>query len=124
MIAHRVPLMDQGTVASPAYLQRHGEPVDLDELRSHMAVSYVSSATGRALGLDFSLNNEVIEIDLRSIVAVTGADLYTGAALSGLGLVQVPRSRIVTELARGRLKVVLPCLAQPPMPVSVVYPQN
>jgi DNA-binding transcriptional LysR family regulator len=124
MIARRVALMEQVTVASPAYLQRHGEPVDLDELRAHVAVSYVSSATGKPLGLDFNVNNEVIEIDLPAIVSVTGADLYTGAALSGLGLVQVPRYRIETELAEGRLKVILPGFAPPPLPVSVLYPQS
>jgi DNA-binding transcriptional LysR family regulator len=124
MIARRVALMEQVTVASPAYLQRHGEPVDLDELRAHVAVSYVSSATGKPLGLDFNVNNEVIEIDLPAIVSVTGADLYTGAALCGLGLVQVPRYRIETELAEGRLKVILPGFAPPPLPVSVLYPQS
>lgn len=124
MIARRVARMEQVTVASPAYLQRHGEPLDLDELRAHVAVSYVSSATGKPLGLDFKVNNEVIEVDLRSVVSVTGADLYTGAALSGLGLVQVPRYRIERELAEGRLKIILSGFAPPSMPVSVLYPQS
>lgn len=124
MIARRVARMEQVTVASPAYLQRHGVPLDLEALRSHVAVSYVSSATGKPLGLDFMVNAEVIEIDLPAIVSVTGADLYTGAALSGLGLVQVPRYRIEQELAEGRLTIVLPGFAPPPMPVSVLYPQS
>lgn len=124
MIARRVARMEQVTVASPDYLQCHGEPVDLDDLRSHVAVSYVSSATGRPLGLDFKVGNEVVEIDLCSIVSVTGADLYTGAALCGLGLVQVPRYRIERELAEGRLKIILPGFAPPPMPVTVLYPQS
>ncbi|NWB84314.1 LysR family transcriptional regulator [Pseudomonas gingeri] len=124
MIARRVACMEQVTVASPDYLQRYGEPLDLDELRSHVAVSYVSSATGRPLGLDFKVNNEVVEINLRALVSVTGADLYTGAALCGLGLVQVPRYRIERELAEGRLKVILPGFAPPPMPVTVLYPRT
>ncbi|WP_213938634.1 LysR family transcriptional regulator [Pseudomonas sp. dw_612] len=124
MIARRVARMEQVTVASPAYLQRYGVPLDLEALRSHVAVSYVSSATGKPMGLDFMLNDEVIEIDLPAIVSVTGADLYTGAALSGLGLVQVPRYRIEQELAEGRLTIVLPGFAPPPMPVSVLYPQS
>lgn len=40
-----------------------------------------------------------------------------------LGLVQVPRYRIASELDDGRLVVVLPEFP-PPMPVSVLYPHS
>jgi DNA-binding transcriptional LysR family regulator len=50
--------------------------------------------------------------------------LYTAAALAGLGIVQVPRYRIREQLANGELCVVLPAHPPPPMPVSVLYPQN
>ncbi len=124
MIARQVALMEQVTVASPAYLQRHGEPVDIDALCSHRVVDYVSSATGHSCNLDFCADGDVVEVPLESVVSVTGADLYTGAALSGLGLIQVPRYRIATELDAGLLKIVLPHLPPPPMPVSVLYPYN
>lgn len=124
MIGRQVALMEQVTVASPAYLARHGEPADLDALRTHAAVDYVSSATGRSVGLDFTVYGEVVEIKLGAVVSVSGADLYTGAALTGLGLVQVPRYRIETELAEGRLKIVLPGFPPPSMPMSVLYPHN
>lgn len=124
MIGRQVALMEQLTVASPAYLARHGDPVDLDELRTHLAVNYVSSSTGRTTGLDFTVSGTIVQINLNAIVSVSGSDLYTGAALAGLGLVQVPRYRVETELAEGRLKIVLPGFSPPPMPVSVLYPQN
>lgn len=124
MIGMQVAQMEQVTVASPAYLARHGDPTDLDALRTHLAVNYVSSATGRTAGMDFTVNGTVVEIKLDAVVTVSGADLYTGAALTGLGLVQVPRYRIETELAQGRLKIVLPGFPPPPMPVSVLYPHN
>lgn len=124
MIARQVALMEQVTAANPAYLQRYGEPTSLEALQSHIAVDYLSSSTGRAAGLEFKVNGEVVEIKCPAIVSVTGADLYTGAALSGLGLIQVPRYRIETELSEGRLKILLPGFAPPPIPVSVLYPQN
>jgi DNA-binding transcriptional LysR family regulator len=61
---------------------------------------------------------------LASIVSVTGADLYTGAAVAGLGMVQVPRYRVAGELSAGTLKIVLAGFPPPPMPISVLYPQN
>lgn len=124
LIGRQIALLEQVTVASPAYLERHGVPNTLDDLKDHYAVNYVSSATGRASGLDFQVGEETVDLQLRSKISVTGADLYTGAAISGLGLVQVPRYRIEKELAEGRLHIVLPDSPPPRMPVSVLYPQN
>lgn len=124
LVARRVALLPQVTVASPAYLAEFGEPADLTALASHRAVHYVSSATGKAVPLEFTVDGRTSAVTLPAIVSVTGADLYTGAAVAGLGLVQVPRYRVAGELADGRLRVLLPAFAPPPMPVSVLYPQN
>jgi DNA-binding transcriptional LysR family regulator len=124
LIGRQVARMEQVTVASPEYLQRHGVPATLADLQSHFAVDYVSSATGRPASLDFCVGDEVVEYHLKARISVTGADLYTGAAVSGLGLVQVPKYRIAQELAEGRLIIVLTQAPPPPMPVSVLYPQN
>lgn len=124
LIGRQVARMEQVTVGSPEYLQRHGVPATLADLQSHFAVDYVSSATGRPASLGFCVGDEVVEYDLKARISVTGADLYTGAAVSGLGLVQVPRYRIAKELAEGQLIIVLPQIPPLPMPVSVLYPQN
>lgn len=124
LIGRQVASLEQVTVASPEYLAQHGTPATLDDLQQHFAVDYLSSATGRAVPLEFRVGREVVERLLPARVSVTGADLYTGAALSGLGIVQVPRYRIAHELAAGSLRELLPDCPPPPMPVSVVYPQS
>ena len=53
LAGRRIALMPQVTVASPAYLARHGEPAGLEDLDAHWAVNYQSSATGRAMTMDF-----------------------------------------------------------------------
>jgi DNA-binding transcriptional LysR family regulator len=124
MVGRRVASLPQVTVASPAYLAQFGEPATLQALESHRAVNYISSGSGRALPMEFTVDGEVIEMQLPSIVSVTGADLYTCSAVAGLGMVQVPRYRVAGELSAGTLKVVLGDFPPPPMPVSVLYPQN
>ncbi|MBB1636373.1 LysR family transcriptional regulator [Cupriavidus sp. UME77] len=124
MVGRRVALLEQVTVASPAYLARHGEPADLDALTAHRAVNYISSGTGKPVPLEFTVAGRVTAMQLAAAISVTGADLYTGAAVAGLGLVQVPRYRVAGELREGRLQVVLADLPPPPMPVSVLYSQN
>ncbi|HEQ0062918.1 TPA: LysR family transcriptional regulator [Pseudomonas aeruginosa] len=125
LIARQVALLEQVTVASPAYLARHGTPQTLDDLaQGHLAVAYIARPHGRDAGLDFRVGADIVERQLPPRISVTGADLYTGAALAGLGIVQVPRYRVVEELAQGRLIALLPDAPPPPMPVSVLYPHN
>jgi len=124
MVGRRVALMEQVSVASPAYLAKHGAPADLDALSEHRAVNYISSGSGKAIPLEFMIDGQQTALYLRADVSVTGAEMYTAAALAGLGIIQVPRYRVAAELADGRLKIILPEWAPPTMPVSVLYPQN
>lgn len=124
LVARRVALLPQLTCASASYLAQFGEPRTLADLAGHRAVNYLSSATGQALPMEFTVNGEVRTLNLNGPVSVTGADVYAGAAIAGLGLVQVPRYRVADELASGQLREVLADLPPPPLPVSVLYPQN
>lgn len=124
MVGRRVAQLSQVTVASPAYLAKYGEPGDPAALSVHRAVNYVSSATGKALPLEFTIDGQVSAVNLGSVVSVAGADLYTGSAVAGLGIVQVPRYRVAEELKTGQLKIILQDFPPPPMPVSVLYPQS
>ncbi|MGF6956288.1 LysR family transcriptional regulator [Paraburkholderia youngii] len=124
MVGRRVAQLQQVTVASPAYLAAYGEPADPGALSTHRAVNYVSSATGKPLPLEFRVDGRDTALVLPSAVSVSGAELYAGAAIAGLGIVQVPRYRVDDELAAGRLRVILADYPPPPMPVSVLYPQN
>jgi len=125
MIARRVALLEQVTVASPAYLERHGDPASIDALASgHCAVNYLSPVTGRAHPLEFATPAGARTLTLPGPVAVNGAELYTAGAVAGLGLVQVPRYRVREQLANGELCVVLAQAPPPPMPVSVLFAQN
>lgn len=124
LVARRVAQLQQVTCASASYLGQFGVPQTLADLAGHRAVNYISSASGQALPLEFTVNTEVQTLNLRGTVSVTGADIYAGAAIAGLGLVQVPRYRVADELASGQLREVLADLPPPPLPVSVLYPQN
>ena len=78
LAGRRIALMPQVTVASPAYLARHGEPAGLEDLDAHWAVNYQSSATGRAMTMDFL-------VDGRSVPAARGGQRERGRAVHGRG---------------------------------------
>lgn len=125
LVARRIGLIEQATVASADYLARHGVPRDLDALRQgHRAISYISHTSGRHESLDFTVDGENREIVLEDIVAVNNADAYVACCRAGLGIVQVPRYHVAPYLADGSLREILKAWAPAPMPVSVVYPAH
>ncbi|WP_432460972.1 MULTISPECIES: LysR substrate-binding domain-containing protein [unclassified Agarivorans] len=124
LIAQKIAEMTQVTVASPAYLEAFGIPKSLDDLQEHLAVGYSFAQLSKPSSLAFKLKNKYISINLASRTSVAGADLYTGCAVAGLGLIQVPKYRLVNELANGSLVEVLADFPPPQMPVSIVYPNH
>lgn len=124
LIGRRIALLEQVTCASPAYLKKHGQPRNIEDLAMHKAVNYISSATGKPYPLEFMMGGAVRRMTLGGDISVTGVEVYTGCAIAGLGLIQLPRYHISQQLDDGVLKLVLPKLPPPSLPVTVLYPQN
>jgi DNA-binding transcriptional LysR family regulator len=124
LIGKRLASLQQATVASPCYLKKYGMPKTITELKRHKAIGYSLDVKSKPTSLDFTSGKKLTSVDLETSITVAGADLYTGTALAGLGLIQVPRYRIVNELQAGKLVEVLPNQPPPSMPVSALYPSN
>jgi DNA-binding transcriptional LysR family regulator len=124
MIGRKIADLAQGTLASPAYLARHGVPAHPDALEGHRMVGFVSSATGALLPLDFRVGGARREVMLPAPVTVTGAETLVGVARQGLGLIQVPLYRLSAELAAGTLVEVLADFPPDTLPVHVLYPHS
>jgi DNA-binding transcriptional LysR family regulator len=125
MIARRLAMLDEATLASPGYIEAHGMPAHPSELQhGHCMVGFHSSATGGVLPLEFIIDGRPSTMTLPSIMAVTGADSYYAAAALGLGLIQAPRYRAEADLRSGRMVEVLPDFPPSATPVSVLYPRS
>ncbi|CAO4139674.1 HTH lysR-type domain-containing protein [Methylorubrum thiocyanatum] len=124
MVVRRLGLLEEVTVASPAYLAAHETPTSPDDLSGHEMVGFVSSRTGQPLPLEFTRGGEVVEVALPARVLVGSADASAAAARLGLGLVQAPRYRFADDLVDGTLVEVLGDFPPTPTPVSVLYPSS
>lgn len=124
MIQRRLGTIAEITVASPAYLAKHGTPSSPDELDGHQMVGFISSRTGDVLPLEFSVEGALREIVLPSRIRVNNSDTMADLARLGFGLVQAPRYRFADDLASGALVEVLPDHPPSPTPLSALYPQN
>jgi LysR family transcriptional regulator for bpeEF and oprC len=124
LVARRLLDLQTMTVASPRYLALHGVPTNIDDLRSHRAVHYFSSRTGRVADMNFTVENEAHEMKLRGSLTINDADAYVMAAVTGAGLAQAPRFMLLPYLRSGELIEVLPRCTPRPMPIAAVYPHN
>ncbi len=124
LIIRRLGLAQEATFASPAYLERHGVPRTVDELRDHEMIGFASSRSGQVLPLEFTVAGEVRALTLPHRITVTSSETYAALARLGFGLMQAPRYRYAEDLATGALVEVLPHHPPSPMPISVLYPRS
>jgi LysR family transcriptional regulator, regulator for bpeEF and oprC len=125
MVGRRVATLEQVTVASAAYVRRHGLPDSLVALQDgHLVVNWVSPTTHRAEPLEFMVGRKRREVVLPGCVSVSGVDAYLGCCEAGLGIAQMPRYRIGEALKSGRLRELLPAHPPPSLPMTILYPQQ
>jgi DNA-binding transcriptional LysR family regulator len=125
MVGRRVAMLEQVTVASAAYVRRHGMPASLVALQDgHLAVNWISPTTHRAEPLEFMVGRKRREIVLPGCVSISGVDAYLGCCEAGLGIAQMPTYRIADMLKCGQLRKILPQHPPPSLPMTILYPQQ
>lgn len=125
LVARRVGSMNWITVASPAYLARHGVPQHPSELETdHQIVAFFSGHTRRMYPLEFHRGDESIEVAGNYRIAANDSNAYTAAVLAGFGVAQMVTAFARPLIESGELVEILPEWTQPPLPIHVVYPPN
>jgi len=91
MIARRVAMLDEVTVASPSYLARFGEPQHPDQLTDgHQMIGFRASGSIARMPLEFMVDGKLRTVTIPAPVSVNAAESYTAAASLGLGIIQIP----------------------------------
>lgn len=122
LIRRKLAELERGTFASPGYLARFGRPRTPDDLdEGHRMVGLLAPDMPAVAPLAFSLAGRVREMLLPSVITVTGPETNVASACVGLGIIQVPRYRVGTELAEGALVEILEEFPPPPIPVHALY---
>src|SRR6202048_1475380 len=90
LIKRRLALHERGTFGSPDYLGRFGTPQTPDDLAGHEMVGLLSSDSGDIVPLVFGAGGNARQVQLPTMVMVTGPETNVAWACLGLGLVQAP----------------------------------
>lgn len=121
LIRRKLAELNRGTFASPSYRSRFGVPRTPDELDRHRIVGLFAPDAAVVSPFVFTDRGKEREFTPPSVVTVTGPETNIACACLGLGLIQVPRYRVVSELASGALVEILSHYPPTPLPVHVLY---
>ncbi|HEV3423975.1 MAG TPA: LysR family transcriptional regulator [Paraburkholderia sp.] len=120
LISRALTSIEEVTVASPAYLARHGTPRDPAALNRHGLLT-VSDGTSRTW--EFADANGVYRVNTGSALTATSSAMVRVAALNHMGIALLPLPFVTDDLAQGAL---VPVLEQfevngGPRSVSILY---
>ncbi len=120
LIARSLRPVDVGLYASPAYIERHGDPSHPLELTHHRLFSYSYAANQQTLRLTRS--NEEAIVRLNGRVRANNADVMIPAVIAGHGIVSLPDFIGVDARRRGAIVRVLPEWHAPSSALHLITP--
>ncbi|KAF0863291.1 LysR family transcriptional regulator [Pseudomonas sp. LD120] len=120
LVARPLLAWHEMTCASPAYLERYGEPQTPRELAEHRCLLN-SHYSGREEWL-YHQRHELLRVRVNGSFASNHYNLLKKAALVGAGIARLPSYLLHGELADGRLRWLLRDYQTRSMPMYLVHP--
>jgi len=93
-------------VATPAYLEKHGEPQHPKDLLQHACIRH-RFASGAIAPWEFERNGELVKVNATGPLIASTMDLELGAALAGLGIISTFEEFLTEGLESGAFRPVL-----------------
>ncbi|MER9023074.1 LysR family transcriptional regulator [Mesorhizobium sp. M0815] len=122
MVAVRLtPPFSFVVVGSPDYLERHGRPERVEDLRHHACLR-LRRSNGAIAPWSFVDGNGAIEAIVSGPLIAHDYSTLVGAATRGVGLAQTPRPLAEGLIEEGKLKSVLDSIATTTPGVFLYYP--
>jgi len=108
MIAVRVgPDWRLVAVASPSYLEAHGEPKHPRDLVQHICINMRQETSGGFYAWEFEKDGQELRVRVDGQLAFNNSYAMIDAAVSGYGIAYVPEDIVVRQIAGGSLIQVL-----------------
>ncbi len=113
--ARRWGSVSQHFYATPAYLERRGQPASFDDLQAH---DIVATADGEGVAAAIAPRAGMGRVTSKEPLAVHGL------VLAGVGIGCLPDPLCQQDVQAGRLTRLLPEMHLPPLGIEVAYPSN
>ena len=114
------------TVASPAYLKRHGHPTDPRDLEAglHRCILFRDSATGRPFAWEFHKGRRKLVLAPHGALTVNDAGTLYSTCLAGYGMAQVFELGAEALLAEKKLVRLFPDWPDERFPLYAYHPSR
>jgi DNA-binding transcriptional LysR family regulator len=116
LIGRRLTEVSLVLVASPSYLEAHGVPEQIQDLRDHTAVLTQKKFDHWIVGAE--------TVRLRWRMSTGSMVVTRNAVRDGLGIARVPEFFVARDLAEGALRRVLPRFSLPGFSATALYPRS
>jgi DNA-binding transcriptional LysR family regulator len=112
------------TVASPAYLEKHGWPKQPADLTAHSCIQYHDPITRRPFEWEFRRGRKVVPVEPGGRILVNDAGTTLATCLAGIGIAQVFALGLKTYLDQGDLVELFPDWPDEDFPLYAFYPSR
>ncbi|MCK4871040.1 MAG: LysR family transcriptional regulator [Gammaproteobacteria bacterium] len=122
LVARKMGTIPRYTVASPEYLEKHGEPETLEDLHQHECVVYNLLNTRNEWHFTSKQGKE--KISVKGGFSSNSPDAMREAALTGQGVAVILGWLVEEDIEQGRLKVVLNDYVPTALGLNAIYPER
>ena len=119
-IAYPVMAMQRIVVAAPRWLRKHGTPREPAQLGRHDVLIQVTPA-GTRIRWQLERGDDAVTVDVRGRIRSHAPIALRDLAVEGAGIAYLPGWLVDDDLARGRLRRVLPEWSAPMLTAWAVY---
>lgn len=108
---------------APSYIEKFGEPIEINDLKKHNCFAYTFQAKG---GNDwhFRRGDQKMSVKVTGNFATNNSQALRKAALAGFGVVYVPRFSVYEDLQAGSLVPLLKDYTPRSLGIYAVYPYS
>jgi DNA-binding transcriptional LysR family regulator len=118
LVAVRVGTTQRIVCAAPRYLKSAGTPATPADLAGHRCIVFA----GLAPDNEWTFADRPSRVAVRPVLRTNQFDVALDACVAGIGCGQFLSYQVEAAVSAGKLKLILPRYAPPPVPIQLVYP--
>lgn len=124
MVARKLMSTRIVTVASPAYLRRHGKPSSPQDLAQHQCIQFRNPHDGLPFAWEFHRGRRKLTVTTGGQLMVNDAAALHSTCLGGAGIAQIIELGAERWLAEGKLVELFPGWSDERFPLYALYPSR
>lgn len=108
MVARRLAVLPNRVYASPAYLEKHGEPMHPFELQKHFALITRVARRGAGYAWEMTRDGTTESYEITPVIEADDPEVLKAPLFEGAGLMMATDMIMAKHAAEGRVRAVLP----------------